>query len=75
VTSRSAVDTRSQARSPHDRHLHRTASVVVLGGINAAKALDDPSEAFVDNVAASRALVEPDWLENRSTRQPRSLHT
>jgi hypothetical protein len=64
-------------------HLHRTASVVVLGGINAAKALDDvaevtlvgPTEAFVNNVAAWRAPVEPDSLRNRSTRQPRSLRT
>jgi NADH dehydrogenase FAD-containing subunit len=51
------------------------ASVVVIGGgyggINAAKALDDvadvtlvdPREAFVHNVAAWRALVEPEWLE------------
>ena len=50
------------------------ASVVVgggYGGINAAKALDDvadvtlvdPSEAFVHNVAAWRALVEPKWLD------------
>jgi apoptosis-inducing factor 2 len=51
------------------------ASVVVLGGgyggINAAKALDDvadvtlvdPTEAFVHNVAAWRALVDPEWLE------------
>jgi NADH dehydrogenase FAD-containing subunit len=50
-------------------------SVVVVGGgyggINAAKALDDvadvtlvdPTEAFVHNVAAWRALVEPAWLE------------
>jgi apoptosis-inducing factor 2 len=50
-------------------------SVVVLGGgyagINVAKALDDvadvtlvdPSEAFVHNVAAWRALVEPQWLD------------
>jgi NADH dehydrogenase FAD-containing subunit len=50
-------------------------SVVVLGGgyggIRAAKALDDvadvtlvdPTEAFVHNVAAWRALVEPSWLE------------
>jgi apoptosis-inducing factor 2 len=50
-------------------------SVVVLGGgyggINAAKALDDvadvtlvdPTEAFVHNVAAWRALVEPDLLD------------
>jgi NADH dehydrogenase FAD-containing subunit len=41
------------------------------GGINAAKALDDiadvtlvdPTEAFVHNVAAWRALVDPEWLE------------
>jgi len=51
------------------------ASVVILGGgyggINAAKALDDvadvtlvdPTEAFVHNVAAWRALVEPAWLD------------
>jgi NADH dehydrogenase FAD-containing subunit len=51
------------------------ASVVVVGGgyggINAAKALDDvadvtlvdPTEAFVHNIAAWRALVEPEWLE------------
>jgi NADH dehydrogenase FAD-containing subunit len=51
------------------------ASVVVVGGgyggINVAKALDDianvtlvdPTEAFVHNVAAWRALVEPKWLE------------
>ena len=51
------------------------ASVVVVGGgyggINAAKALDDvagvtlvdPTEAFVHNVAAWRALVDPEWLE------------
>jgi len=50
-------------------------SVVVLGGgyggINAAKALDDvaevtlvdPTDAFVHNVAAWRALVEPEWLD------------
>src|ERR1017187_10936325 len=50
-------------------------SVVVLGGgyggINIAKALDDiadvtlvdPKDAFVHNVAAWRALVEPQWLE------------
>jgi NADH dehydrogenase FAD-containing subunit len=50
-------------------------SVVVIGGgyggINAAKALDDvadvtlvdPTEAFVHNVAAWRALVEPEWLD------------
>src|SRR5258708_26210269 len=53
----------------------RRPSVVVLGGgyggINAAKALDDvadvtlvdPTEAFVHNVAAWRALVEPEWLD------------
>jgi apoptosis-inducing factor 2 len=51
------------------------ASVVVLGGgyggIRAAKALDDvadvtlvdPTEAFVHNIAAWRALVEPEWLD------------
>jgi NADH dehydrogenase FAD-containing subunit len=50
-------------------------SVVVVGGgyggINAAKALDDvadvtlvdPTEAFVHNVAAWRALVDPEWLD------------
>lgn len=50
-------------------------SVVVVGGgyggINTAKALDDvaditlvdPTEAFVHNVAAWRALVDPEWLE------------
>jgi NADH dehydrogenase FAD-containing subunit len=50
-------------------------SVVVIGGgyggINAAKALDDvadvtlvdPTEAFVHNIAAWRALVDPEWLE------------
>jgi NADH dehydrogenase FAD-containing subunit len=50
-------------------------SVVVVGGgyggINVAKALDavadvtlvDPTEAFVHNIAAWRALVEPEWLE------------
>jgi NADH dehydrogenase FAD-containing subunit len=50
-------------------------SVVVLGGgyggINVAKALDDvadvtlvdPKTAFVHNVAAWRALVEPEWLD------------
>ncbi len=49
-------------------------SVVVVGGydgINAANALDDiadvtlvdPTEAFVHNVAAWRALVDPAWLE------------
>jgi NADH dehydrogenase FAD-containing subunit len=51
------------------------ASVVVLGGgyggINVAKSLDDvadvtlvdPAHAFVHNVAAWRALVEPEWLD------------
>jgi apoptosis-inducing factor 2 len=51
------------------------ASVVVVGGgyggINTAKALDDvadvtlvdPTEAFVHNIAAWRALVDPAWLE------------
>ncbi|MFG1704383.1 NAD(P)/FAD-dependent oxidoreductase [Nonomuraea sp. M3C6] len=50
-------------------------SVVVLGGgyggYKAAKLLDDvadvtlvdPSDAFMHNVAALRALVEPEWLE------------
>jgi NADH dehydrogenase FAD-containing subunit len=50
-------------------------SVVVLGGgyggIYAAKTLDDiadvtlvdPTEAFVHNIAAWRALVEPEWLD------------
>src|SRR6476646_3009683 len=50
-------------------------SVVVLGGgyggIYAAKTLDDvadvtlvdSTDAFVHNVAAWRALVQPDWLE------------
>jgi NADH dehydrogenase FAD-containing subunit len=50
-------------------------SVVVVGGgyggINAAKALDDvadvtlvdPTEAFVHNIAAWRALVDPAWLD------------
>ena len=49
-------------------------SVVVLGGgyagINVAKSLDDvadvvlvePKDAFVHNVAALRALVDPGWL-------------
>src|SRR5712691_10656346 len=56
--------------TPSGRH-----SVVVLGGgyggINVAKALDDvadvtlvdPTDAFVHNVAAWRALVEPSWLD------------
>jgi apoptosis-inducing factor 2 len=50
-------------------------SVVVLGGgyggFKAARALDDvadvtlvdPSDAFMHNVAAWRALVEPEWLD------------
>jgi NADH dehydrogenase FAD-containing subunit len=50
-------------------------SVLVVGGgyggINAAKALDnvadvtlvDPTEAFVHNIAAWRALVDPEWLD------------
>jgi NADH dehydrogenase FAD-containing subunit len=50
-------------------------SVVVVGGgyggIHTAKALDDiadvtlvdPTEAFVHNIAAWRALVDPEWLE------------
>ncbi len=41
------------------------------GGVKVAKALDDvadvtlvdPTEAFVHNIAAWRALVEPEWLE------------
>lgn len=53
----------------------RRPTVVVLGGgyggINAAKALDDhadvtlvdPKDAFVHNIAAWRALVEPEWLD------------
>src|SRR5258707_3896496 len=59
----------SRADSPGER-----ASVVVVGGgyggITAAKALDDvadvtlvdPTEAFVHNIAAWRALVEREWL-------------
>src|SRR5437588_4818009 len=55
-------------RTPHP-------SVVVVGGgyagINTAKALDevadvtlvDLTEAFVHNIAAWRALVDPEWLE------------
>src|SRR3981189_2900862 len=50
-------------------------SVVVVGGgyggIRVAKALDDvadvtllgPTEAFVHNIAAWRALVDPEWLD------------
>src|ERR1700726_748180 len=57
------------------QNINSRPSVVVLGGgyggINAAKALDevavvtlvDPTEAFVHNVAAWRALVEPEWLD------------
>jgi NADH dehydrogenase FAD-containing subunit len=53
----------------------RGPSVVVVGGgyggINVAKALDDvadvtlvdPTDAFVHNIAAWRALVEPEWLD------------
>ncbi len=53
----------------------RRPSVLVVGGgyggINAAKALDDvadvtlvdPTEAMVHNIAAWRALVEPEWLD------------
>ncbi len=61
-------------------------SVVVLGGgyggFKVAKALDevadvtlvDPSEAFVHNVAAWRALVEPEWLERIFLPYDRLLH-
>ena len=61
-------------------------SVVVLGGgyggTMAAKALDDvadvtlvdPTEAFVHNVAAWRALVEPEWLERIFLPYERLLH-
>lgn len=61
-------------------------SVVVLGGgyggINAAKALDDvadvtlvaPSDSFVHNVAAWRALVEPEWLDRIFFPYERLLH-
>jgi NADH dehydrogenase FAD-containing subunit len=53
----------------------KTASVAVIGGgyggITLAKALDDvaevtlvdPKDSFVHNVAAWRALVEPEWLD------------
>jgi NADH dehydrogenase FAD-containing subunit len=53
----------------------RRPTVVVLGGgyggVNAAGALDDvadvtlvdPKDAFVHNIAAWRALVEPEWLD------------
>ena len=58
----------------HDLSPERPSVAVVGGGyagITAAKALDDiadvtlvdPGEAFVHNVAAWRALVEPEWLE------------
>jgi NADH dehydrogenase FAD-containing subunit len=55
-------------------HVSHQASVVVVGGgyggVNVARALDDhahvtlvePKDAFVHNVAALRALVDPDWL-------------
>jgi NADH dehydrogenase FAD-containing subunit len=58
-----------------NENINSLPSVVVLGGgyggINTAKALDDvadvtlvdPKDAFVHNVAAWRALVEPEWLE------------
>ena len=58
-----------------NENINSLPTVVVLGGgyggINAAKALDDvadvtlvdPKDAFVHNVAAWRALVEPEWLE------------
>jgi NADH dehydrogenase FAD-containing subunit len=61
-------------------------SVVVLGGgyggINVAKALDDvadvtlvdPKDAFVHNVAAWRALVEPAWLDRIFLPYERLLH-
>jgi apoptosis-inducing factor 2 len=61
-------------------------SVVVLGGgyggINVAKALDDvadvtlvdPKDAFVHNVAAWRALVEPEWLDRIFLPYDRLLH-
>jgi NADH dehydrogenase FAD-containing subunit len=54
---------------------NRRPTVLVVGGgyggIRVAKALDDiaevtlldPKEAFVHNIAAWRALVEPDWLD------------
>src|SRR4030088_94240 len=60
----------AMAHSPTPR-----ASVVVVGGgyggVNVAKALDDvadvtlvdPTEAFVHNIAAWRALVDPEWLD------------
>jgi NADH dehydrogenase FAD-containing subunit len=60
---------------PMSQDINGRPSVVVLGGgyggINTAKALDDvadvtlvdPKDAFVHNVAAWRALVEPEWLE------------
>jgi apoptosis-inducing factor 2 len=52
---------------------HRSSVVVIgggYGGINVARALDDhahvtlvePKDAFVHNIAALRALVEPSWL-------------
>src|SRR4051794_30066740 len=53
---------------------HRPTVVVLgggYGGIQVAKELDDvadvtlvdPKDAFVHNVAAWRALVEPEWLD------------
>src|ERR1700694_3193434 len=64
-----------RSRSSMTQDIDSRPSVVVLGGgyggINAAKALDDvadvtlvdPKDAFVHNIAAWRALVEPEWLE------------
>ena len=55
-------------------HASPQGSVVVVGGgyggVNVARALDDDAQvtlvetkdAFVHNVAALRALVDPDWL-------------
>ena len=62
-------------------------SVIVLGGgyggFKAAKALDDvadvtlidPTDAFMHNVAAWRALVEPSWLERMNSWWSRSPRT
>jgi apoptosis-inducing factor 2 len=56
------------------QHAAQRSSVVVIGGgyggINVARALDEhayvtlvePKDAFVHNIAALRALVEPTWL-------------
>src|ERR1700743_702398 len=52
------------------------------GGINVAKALDDvasvvlvePKDAFVHNVAALRALVDPSWLPRIYLPYGRLLH-